>query len=286
VTVDKSIVQYYEPDPSEAYRYAPYLAAEIEVGFHNTTKGIDLKREILSQLYLADLEHLDWDECDRGVEVFENLPDRAPTGAQFLPLPQIVSDDKGLRKATRSLRDHIYTTERLDMFRCRSPRLESKPKETLDQFRLRLQDVLAEKKEEALDELKEKYGKKEERLLSRLARAQDKIEKEKADSNSSLVDVGISVLGALFGRKSVTSIGRAFNKGSRAYKERGQLSRAQEYFQEVQEQISDLEIELEDKIDELSDQYAMENHPIETFAIKPKKSDISIENIAIVWRVD
>ncbi len=286
VTLDKSIVQYYEPDPSETYRYAPYLAAEIEVGFHNTTKGIDLKREILSQLYLPDLEHLDWDECERGIDPFENLPDKAPSGAQFIPVPQIISDDKSLKKAAKSLKDHIYTVERLDMYRCRSPRLESKPDETQEQFMLRLQDLLAEKKEEALDELKEKYGKKEKRLQTRLARAQDKVEKEQADSNSSLVDVGISVLGALLGRKSATSIGRAFNKGSRAYKERGQLSRAQEYVEEVQGQIADLEMELEEKIDELSEQFALDNHPIETFAIKPRKSDISIENIAIVWRIN
>lgn len=285
VTVDKSIMQYFEPDPSQTYEYTPYIAADIKVGFHNAAKSIDLKREFRCQLYLDDIEHLDWDECERGIEPFENLPAKAPSGARFASLPQIVAEDKGLKRTSRSLKDHIYTTERLEMYRCRSPRLESKPEETFEQFRLRLQDLLAEQKEEALDELKEKYAKKEERLQSRLARAEEKVEKEQADANSSLVDVGISVLGALFGRKSVTSIGRAFSKGSRAYKERGQLSRAQEYVEEIREQIDDLEIELEEKIDELSEQYAIENHPIETFAIKPRKSDIEIEQIALVWRV-
>jgi F0F1-type ATP synthase membrane subunit b/b' len=149
-----------------------------------------------------------------------------------------------------------------------------------------LQDLLAEAREDALDELKEKYGKKEARLQERLSRAMDKVEKEQADANSSLVDVGISVLGALFGRKSVTSIGRAFNKGSRAYKERGQLSRAQEAVEEIKEKIDDLEMELEDKIDELSEEFSIDNHPVESFAIKPRKSDIQIEKIAIVWRAD
>jgi len=284
VTLERSIPQYYEPDPSQSYLYEPYIAAEAEVGFHNTAKGIDIKRPLICQVYIADSDTVDWDECEKDIEPFGNYPDKAPSSARFRAVEQSIAEDKGLRQAQRALRDHIYNTQRLEMYRCRSPRLTSKPEETLEQFRLRLQDILAEAREEALDELKEKYAKKEERLQSRLARAMDKVEKEQADANISLIDVGISVLGALLGRKSATSIGRAINKGSRAYKERGQLSRAQQYVEEIKEQIDDLEMELEEKIDELSEQYDPENHPIETFTIKPKKSDIEIERIAIVWR--
>ncbi len=284
LTLDESIPQFFEPDPSEVRRYIPTLAAHVYIGFHNTSRALDEVRETICQLDLEADEYLDWETLVCGSDPFDTLPVRPPSQARFGRLPDIVRDDTGLRKAARALRDHLYVHERLTLYRCRSPRLESRPDETRDQFIVRLQDQLDETREAALDTLKERYAKKEARLQEQLKRAQERVAKEQADSNSSLVEVGISVLGALFGRKSVASIGRAINKGSRAYKERGQLSRAQERVVEVQEKIADLESELEEKIEALSDRYALENHPVETFTLKPKKSDISIESIAIVWR--
>ncbi len=285
VNLDEGVVQYFAPDPSQTYRYLPYLAAEISVGFHNAAKGIDLERTFVGQLDLEGMEHLEWDALEREIDPFDSLPTKAPADARFGPLPESVETDRGLRAATRSLRDYLYANERLELYRCRSPRMESEPGQSRDAFVVRLQDALEEAREEALEKLKERYGKKAERLHDQLVRAQARVEKEQADSNSTLIDVGISVLGALFGRRSATSIGRAVNKGTRAYKERGQLSRAQERVAEVEEKIADLEIELEGKIDELAEQYALENHPVERFTIKPKKSDIAIEHMAIVWRV-
>ena len=280
--VDKSIPQYFRPDPTEQWRYTPTVAAEVSVGFHNAAKGIDLEREHICAV-APDEEHIDWDALDCEADPFESLPVKAPAKARFAPLPESLRADKGLRATARALRDHLYATERLELYRCRSPRMESEPGESREQFILRLQDALEEAKEKELEKLTERYGKKEARLQDQLARAQARVEKEQADANSTLIDVGISVLGALFGRRSASSIGRAVNKGTRAYKERGQLTRAQERVAEIEEKIADLAIELEEKIDELAEKYALENHPVETFTIKPKKSDITIEHIAIVW---
>jgi hypothetical protein len=282
VNLDEDTPQYFRPDPSETYRYAPTLGAEVSVAFHNAAKGIDLEHEKICTLVLED-EHVDWDGLVCDAEPFDGLPTKAPADARFAPLPESIRDDKALRATARALRDHLYATERLELYRCRKPRMESEPGESLDAFTVRVQDVLEEAKEAELEKLQERYAKKEARLIDQLKRAQARVEKEQADANSTLIDVGISVLGALFGRRSATSIGRTISKSTRAYKERGQLTRAQERVAEIEEKIEDLAIELEEKIDALSEEYALENHPIETFTIKPRKSDIQIKHIAIVW---
>jgi hypothetical protein len=46
-----------------------------------------------------------------------------------------------------------------------------------------------------------------------------------------------------------------------------------------------LEYELEDKIDVLNEKHNVDNCEIETFAIKPRKTDIDVESCALVWRV-
>jgi hypothetical protein len=284
IHLDDETPQYFRSDPSETYRYRPTLGAEISVGFHNASKGIDLEREKLCVLELEE-DHLDWDALICEAEAFETLPTKAPADARFAPLPESIRDDKALRATTRALRDHLYANERLELYRCRKPRMESEPGEGRDAFSVRLRDTLDEAKEEALEKLQERYGKKEARLRDQLNRAQERVAKEEADANSTLIDVGISVLGALFGRRSATSIGRTISKSTRAYKERGQLSRAQERVADAEEKIIDLEADFEEKVEELSEQYAMENHPIESFTIKPRKSDIQIKNLAVVWEV-
>ena len=101
---------------------------------------------------------------------------------------------------------------------------------------------------------------------------------------SSLLSAGASILGALFGRTTATKIGTSISRSSRVLKERGDLSRAEEKVVQIEEKIEDLEMELEEKIDALSEEYSIDNYEIESFSIKPKKRDIDIEAIGLVWR--
>jgi hypothetical protein len=167
--------------------------------------------------------------------------------------------------------------------------MESRPHETLGDFKVRVQDLLSDKKEEEIEKLKERYEKKERLLRDRLQRAISRVEKEEADVSSKTTDTvisaGMAVLGALFGRRSTAKIGSTLNKGSRILKERGDVDRAQRRVDEVQKKIDDLGYELEEKIDDLEEQYRVDNCEMETFSIKPRRSDIGVEEIALVWRV-
>jgi len=145
--------------------------------------------------------------------------------------------------------------------------------------------MLNDKKEMEIEKLKVRYGSKEKVLTARLLRAQERVEKESSDSTSSMIEMGISVLGALFGKASPTKIGRAFKKGSTILKERGEMSRAEERLTKVQEDLEILQEELEDKIDLFDEKYNVDNCEIETFKIKPRKTDIDVESCALVWRV-
>jgi len=152
-------------------------------------------------------------------------------------------------------------------------------------FIVRLQDGINDKKEIEIEKLQKRYGKKEKTLVGRLSRAKERVEKESSDSTGSMIEAGIAVLGALFGRPSPTKIGRAVSKGSKILKERGEMSRAEERMVSIKEEIEALEYELEDKIDALNEKYNADNCEIERFSIKPRKTDIDVEICAVVWRV-
>jgi DNA-binding ferritin-like protein len=173
----------------------------------------------------------------------------------------------------------------LELLRCGKPKLESGANESETDFKVRLQDMLNDKKESEIEKLQSRFEKKEKTLLDRLSRAKARVEKEAADSTSSMIETGIAVLGALFGRTSPTKIGRAFKKGSNILKERGDMSRAEERMAGIQEDIEALEYELEDSIDAINEKYNVANCEIETYSMKPRKTDIDIELCAVVWRI-
>jgi len=284
--IDRSIPQYFELDSSAQNLFYPTLMAKVKVHFYSQRRGIDEERVAILSLELdAEDQHIRWDDAQDESLDFEKFPHKAASAAKFQTLPQVILSDKGLRKATRGLKDYLYQEENLELLRCLSPKLESKVDESRLDFTVRLQDMLNDKKEMEIEKLKVRYGSKEKVLTARLLRAQERVEKESSDSTSSMIEMGISVLGALFGKASPTKIGRAFKKGSTILKERGEMSRAEERLTKVQEDLEILQEELEDKIDLFDEKYNVDNCEIETFKIKPRKTDIDVESCALVWRV-
>ncbi len=285
--LDPSIIQHFEPDPTGAHRYRPTLAAHAEVEYHDRRKGIDHSRRLSLWLPLeAQMQEADWQEAQHEELPFERWPAKAPRGARFAALPSFISTDRALKRSAAALVDTLYRDEALILYRCRKLKLESSPEELEADFLVRVRNALDDLKEEAIEELKERYGKKEARLQEQLRRAQERIEKEKTDQTSSLISVGASILGALFGGRglSASKIGTAINRSGRVLRERGDLTRAETKLQEIQEKIEALEEELAEKIDAIDEKYTLDNYPVETFSLRPKKNDISVETIALAWR--
>jgi hypothetical protein len=284
VNVDKSIEQKFTMDVTGQNNFRATLQGEVELHYFNASKGIDENETLCLSLDIYEDEEIDWDNAENLDECPEFLETK-PSNASFAPLNPDISNDKNLKRAKKSLVDWAYRTKRLKTFKSTSPRLSSQPYESLGDFKVRIKDILDDKKEQEIEKLQKRYEKKEKTLMKRLQRAQDKVEKEEADASKSMVDTGIAILGALFGRSSTAKIGRAFSRGSRAYKERGDIGRAEEALAELHEEIELLAEELEDKIDELSLKYDVENINIQESALKPRKSDIYIDELSLVWVV-
>lgn len=284
--IDASILQYFEPDPSGQNIFSATLGAKTKVHFYQQRRGIDIDRVLELHIPLEEkLQRIAWEDAVEEDLGFDRFPHTAPSNAKFQPLPEIVLGDKRLAKAVKELKETLYREQNLELLRCISPKLESKVDETHSDFLVRLQDGLNDQKEIEIEKLQVRYGKKEKTLLDRHARAKERVEKEASDSTGSMIEAGIAVLGALFGRPTPTKIGRAVSKGSKILKERGEMSRAEERMINIEEEIEALEYELEDKIDALNEKYNAENCEVETFTIKPRKTDIDVEICAVVWRV-
>jgi copper chaperone CopZ len=150
---------------------------------------------------------------------------------------------------------------------------------------------LREKRDAAVDALRKKYEGKLSALEDRERRALQKVEKEKAQVSdktlSTALSVGGSLLGALFGggrRGSAISKASSAARGvSRVGKERADVAHAEADAAAVREQIEALEAELEAEVARLESQLDPATVAIETVAVKPRKADLAVEDMALVW---
>ncbi len=287
--LDNSIPQYFTPNLTENTHYRANMMAHTTLHFFNQTRGIDIQETHYFSLPLnAKDPKTDWDQAHTSNEPtdtpsFNQLPTQPPANVKYAPLSAHIKHDKQLKKTSSALKNWLYHERKLTLYRSRSPKLESKPYETLADFKVSLNDVLNNKKELEIQKLQTRYGKKENTLLKRLTRAQERVEKEKSDQKGSMINTGIALLGALFGRASTAKAKRVISKSSRVFKERGDVNRAEIRVIEVQEDLEKLAYEFEDKVDALAEKFDIESITIEEFAIKLRKTDIEIENIAVVW---
>ncbi|MCF6201556.1 MAG: hypothetical protein L3J42_05490, partial [Hydrogenimonas sp.] len=225
-------------------------------------------------------------ECSE--DIFR-LPKRPGSNSALKPLPDEILKAKDLKDFRNSLKSKLYASKRMELYRCKRLKAESKPTESKESFQNRLMDMIEEKRDEEAEKLKDRYEKMLQRLDDRYKRALQKLEKEQEDVNaaaaSSIIDAGIAILGAFFGgkRSGASKMGSAIKGGSRALKERADVKRAKEALEQIEKRVENLKNELEEKIDLLDEKYSMQNFPVETFYIKPRKSDISIKNICIHW---
>lgn len=65
--------------------------------------------------------------------------------------------------------------------------------------------------------------------------------------------------------------------------ERGDIGRAEESLEVLQEKLADLEKEFEEEVKEIEETIRADELELEPLDIRPRKSDIVVERVALVW---
>lgn len=286
---------YLHPVHSEAICFEPWLLGQCSLRFFNAKRNIDIVNPISLRMYVDEnLHRADWESGEECTLSLEDCVAQPPGDCSYYPLPSELSRAKDLRDFEKSFAEHLYQSQRLELYRVTRLKLESHPGESIGDFTVRVGDQLRERKDAAIEKIKERYQAKQERLEVQILRAEGRVEKEKSDVSSKTTDtilsIGAAVLGAFFGRKvlSATNISKA-SRGvrnvGRIAREKGDVKRAEEVLQSLHEDMDTLALEVEEKVAELTADYELDNYPIESFFIKPRRSDIFDVKMVLFWEM-
>lgn len=268
--------------------YRPMVIGAARVHFHDMRVGIDITRDVV---YLTPITEravpVDWAEAQLADVKVIDLERTAPPGATFAPLPEAGRVAKNYATWSRQFVTWLCAHQGLRLWRSPSMGQVSKPGESERDFRVRLQIAAREKRDQAADALRQKYGPKFATLRERIRRAEQAVEREAEQARQAgvqtAISVGATLLGAFAGRRALSRAATAARGASRTLEQRKDVERARETLQTLRQQLADLEAQfkaelaaLENKIDPLTE-------PLETVIVKPKRADIIVQLVALVW---
>jgi hypothetical protein len=284
------LVNTIAPVPGHRCVYRPAVLCEGSLHYVRASAGVDDWRD-QRRLVL----------CGRGVPndfwqssqllgsslEFEKQP---ADGFQFTQLPAPLCDADQFKAWEKAYKDYLYRHHPLVVFK--SPLLKeyAPAGTTIQQARLAFSQRAREARDRETEKLREKYVKKMESLDRKISSAQARLVKERGDlteaSVTSVIDLGASLLGSLFGSRRGRPASRAstvVRKASRTAKEHGDVKQVECQLTELRDQMVALDDQLRVEINQLAARYAVQNLVIETTEIAPRKGDLKTTEAMLVW---
>ncbi len=163
----------------------------------------------------------------------------------------------------------------------------SQPGETERDFRVRLQQIAKEKRDEQVGKLREKYASSFMRLDERIRQAQMFLEEQQAQAKGQkyqvAVSLGESILGAFLGRKSSTQATRATREISLSMKESRDRENAEANLKALQQERAGLEAQFQSEVGDIEAKSNPVTETLENVLISPTLTNIRVQLIALAW---
>ena len=286
------IPQYYIPVRSSAdekLSYRPMLlgAAQIHYTDSNT---IDLT--LLAEISEGPIT-LDWNSATPISVPIEDLQaEPEESDAEFVEVPTKAAKQRSYGSWGKDFATWIYRNHRLELLE--SPNLEivSNPGESERDFRVRMQQLARERRDEAVEKLRRKYEPKFAQLEERKRRAEQTVKQQQDQAQGqkyqTAISFGATLLGSLLGRKkaSIGTLGRATTTArgvSRSMREAEDVDRAEENVAAVAQKLADLEAEFRSETAGLERSFDAQTEELSKVSLKPKKVNIDVKLVALAW---
>jgi hypothetical protein len=233
-----------------------------------------------------------WEEARVSADLKSRLGNGAVVNADFAGLPAPAMRAASYAQWGKALAAHLYENARAEVFVCDAFKISSAPDESEGDFRARLTLAARERRDAAVEDLRRKYAPKLLALQERERRAHERVQREKAQLSQQKLQtaftIGASVFGALLGqrRASVSNVNRAASaarSAGRIGRESGDVDRADDNLEAVQQQGADLRRQLEAETAALGSSLDAGAVTLRKVQVSPRKSDIAVGEVALVW---
>ena len=227
---------------------------------------------------------IDYDDRD--------LQKEAPDGIQYNLADAPIDTASYFKKAGQMIKDRAYMNRSVTIYKNPVLKLYSRLDETREQFEARCNKAAEDKADEAADKLRTRFKKKIDRTQDMIDKAEDRVEALQEEKSAKKTDELLSGVGSLISifaggrgrtRSLATSIRRASSKRKQTRSSSTRLNSATDRLEDKLAELEELEAELADALVAIDDEWTEKAAEIEDVEIGLEKTDISVDQIALVW---
>ncbi|MHB8974173.1 MAG: ATP-binding protein [Pirellulaceae bacterium] len=292
-TIPQQFVPLREPRPDGGHLvYRPGLLGSGRLHFVRSPYKVDHweERQLLCVVERSPDERM-WEQAQRLHRALGSQPAAEPDVA-FAPLPADMATAKNYATWQQRLKDSLYSTQSLEILQCAALKEFSQAGETEADFQIRLTQRAREQRDADVEKLRNRYASKMVTLQERIRKAQDTVDREQSEYRERSVDtaisVGTSLFGAIFGKKILSrqNVDRASSSARRAgrvARQKEDVAQARETLATLLQQRSDLEEQVTQEVASIDATYRTDRLRLERLQVRPRKSDITIQPLTLVW---
>ena len=188
---------------------------------------------------------------------------------------------------TKNLQDFIYYNSSLKLKTAKELDIKQYPEESERGFQIRLFQLSREKRDLEVDKLKKKYAKQLDKLEDKIRKLEFDLESDEAEyqarKREEVIGAGESVLSIFLGSRRTSRATTIARKRRLTSKAKREVTKTKEEISEAKKDATQLEEELKKDVKEILNQYEKEAENVTYEKIKPRKTDVKINFVALAW---
>ena len=211
----------------------------------------------------------------------------APDGVSYALVDAPIDAASFWTSVKREIVDHLYRNASIEVFRNTALKLYSRVGETEDDFQERCDRAAEDAADTEIVKVRDRLEVKLDRAKDQLATAHRRMQELETDTDTRKRDEWMSgasdVLGVLLGGKRSRSLSGASRRRSQTQRTQQRLKTAEAKVQDKVDAIAELEQDIVLEVEDINDKWEDVAAEIDTIEVGLEKTDISVDEIALVW---
>lgn len=271
--------------------YEPQILSVGKVRFYDEKRNVD---QVKTHTYMSgapdEFGRTNWEDAlpaEGWEKKLLDKPDHPDTIAvKYQDIPDSVNSIKEIGKVKKDFSDWLYRSQRITCMEHDDLDVYQDLSESNEAFRMKVQQVAREERDEELDELQDKYKAKFERLEERIRKEQQDLEDAEADLKGRRTDEVVGVAETIFSvfvKRRRRSFGSVSTKRRMTRKAKQSVIESEEDLNKLYRDVEELEEELKEKLDKVRVKWDTIANDITTKEIKPRRTDVIVDSILLSW---
>ncbi len=294
-TIAPGIIEYFatKPPTHMPVHYLPKVMGVAKLHYVNSKNNVDIWDTVTFALPASDDGKIvDWGDGLNMPHLENTVSSEPMPNCTYEEIPLGLMQEKSYATFAKALAASLYQNERYEIYKAKDVDITSKPAESEGDFRSRAALSMRELRDEKIKKLRDAYQDKIETLTEKmkkaLAKAEEKKQKSFINKAQTFISFITTLLGAFMGRGRITQTtisqaGTSLKRAGKIGRDSQDTVRAQETYEELQQQLQELQRQMDQELSQMDLNVDPQSLILETISIPPRKADIAVEKVALLW---